>query len=264
VPLNAVAIRDPIIADDLKGVLIYQPYEVFDDDGTGKVNPNGLIDPNTAISVPQVPAKGTPHPNYPQAIVTTRRLQQVISNASVIVMVAYRSYGLYHGGPRAISEASGDQREIELPVWNRYTDAGIVNWIQDKDCSMPRNVSVRTETRFIVGNSFALVQKALALNVGQLFTIDGDLYRLSGQSSAYYDGTQFTRVNYRFERDAAIPVIPVGTLGNDVAIPALPALYLWASRPDPISSATPPTILAVPPRAVLGGPPAFPALPGFP
>lgn len=248
-----------------RGYATTECWECWYANSDGSVNENGLVDPRTVIDDPGLPAKGAPHPIFPSAIVIDKRVSQVVANWSVIVVVTYRGWGLYHGGPRGLSDGYNRSLLTELPIWQRFTDGTVVGWARKEGIRYPRMVSVRCETRFIGGNAFDAVQAAIVANAGTLWMIGGVQYRFSDQSTASYDGSTYTRANYRFERECALPAIPaLSGWGNDNAIPALPALYYWSDRPDTQSSANAPVVSAVPPLAATGGPPNFPALPGFP
>lgn len=244
-----------------KGYASTEPWECYAANADGSVNENGYVDPDTVIDDAGLPGMGHSHPKFPSAQVIGKRVSQVIANWSVMVQLTYRSWGTYSGGPRQISSASSASRLIQLPVWRKKTDGAVEWWEEDVGCGtqVHRAVAIRTETRFLGGNEVDTVQTAIANNVGQLYQLpvgSNVWYRLSEQTSAVYGGGTYTRADYRFERDAAMPLIvvndPVWALGNDVKIPALPPLYFWASYPDPTSSALPPVIVPVPPLAVVG------------
>lgn len=231
-------------------------WECWHANSDGSVNLNGLVDPRTVIDDAGLPGKGAPHPIFPSAIVVGKRVSQVVANWSVIVLVTYRGWGLYHGGPRAGVRASTDTCYVALPVWIRVVDNGQASHVE-KPRSYPQKVALRVETKFLGGNQFDAVQNAIALNAGLFYTFNGTLYRLSDRCSAVYDGTAFTRIEYVFERPAPIPAIAADPgqtgWGNAVAIPALPSFYTYASiRKDP------PIINVVPPLEGNGA-----ALPGF-
>lgn len=248
-----------------RGYATTELWECWYADSAGGPNYNGLVDPQTIIDNPGLPGMGASHGSLPGAIVIDKRVTQVVANWSVIVAVLYRGWGLYHGGPRATGVSYSSRVEIELPIWNRSTDGVVVGWLRKDGINVPRMVALRQETRFVGGNQQSVIEDAVAANSGTLWTINGNLYRLSDRCSAWYDGTSYTRTNYVFERECALPSVPAGSSwGNDNLIPALPALYVWSDRADSISSANPPVVSANPPLAVLGGPPAFPSLPGFP
>jgi hypothetical protein len=250
------------------GSEIWHVWDSMSDSQPEIENIAGTVNPNLFYQNTFLPTYGQTGP-LPFTLYTDLRVIQVIAPWSYLVLATYASFGLYSGGPRSISRAFNQTRYIELPIWNRFTDGVVVGWAQpEKRPHYPRMVALRVETRFVVGNSIGVIQNAIAANAGTLWLIDGLWYRLSDQCSASWDGLAYTRVDYAFERDCqveAIPPDPGGTFyGNDNAIPFLPALYLWSERADAMSSANPPTVRAVPPPAVIGGQPNFPALPNFP
>lgn len=269
-PIVATRVREESPQSTSKGYALTELWEVWFDDGTGQYNLNGYVNPKDAVDDSGIPKIYDPHPTFgapfgnPQVV--DKAVVQVVANWSVLVKVYYRSWGLYSGGPRNTVSAYNSVRHIELPVWHSFTDGVVVGWARKDPCPLYRRmVLLRNETRFVPGNAVTAVSDAIAANIGTVWTIGGRFYLLSDRSSAQYDGRLYTRVNYVFEHDCAIPAIPAGSSwGNDAAIPALPPLYTWSDRPNSMSSAIPPTITANYPPAVFGGPPAFPALPNYP
>lgn len=254
--INCDRLREENPQRTQRGYASTELWECWCANADGTVNENGLVDPRTVIDDPGLPAMGSPHPIFPSALVIDKRVSQVVANWSVIVVVSFRGWGLYHGGPRAGVRAATDTCYVALPVWVKITDNAQVSY-KEKPRSYPQKVSLRVETKFLGGNQFDAVQNAIAVNAGLFYTFNATLYRLSDRSSAVYDGTAFTRVEYVFERPAPIPAIAPdpgqAAWGNAVAIPALPSFYTYASIPK-----DPPIVNAVAPLEGNGA-----SLPGF-
>jgi len=259
---------------DSRGYSNTQVWEVYPylDLTPGTLDPNGYVDPTTVLTTQypvNLPTFGSSLPPY--GLCVGVRIIEVKSRTCILVGVFYRSYGLFVGGPRPSTSSYSDTRYITLPIWNRRTDGTVVFWVENDTVQYPRTTIVRVETRFIGGSAVNQVMNAVAINAGTVWIIDGLQYILSDRTRVVYDGGAYTRAEYAFERACEVPAIapdPGGTLyGNDIAIPFLPALYLYSSRPNPTTSANPPQIAAVPPPADFGGPlhaPPYPSLPGFP
>lgn len=251
-----------------RGYATTECWECWYANSDGSVNENGLVDPRTVIDDPGLPAKGAPHPIFPSALVIDKRVSQVVANWSVIVVVTYRGWGLYHGGPRGLISAYGQEEELELPVWRRLqqsdatTGTSLTFYTLASPPVMWRRVTVyRCETKFIPGQNVSAIQNTICANAGAWYVFDGQYFLLSGRSGATYDGTGFTAVNYRFYTLGPVPAMAAGSvLGNDVAIPALPALYTYSSRLDPNNRSAPPIITAVPLQITA---PQGQPLPGF-
>lgn len=237
------------ITNTLDGIVV---VEVFKFSGL----PHGDADSWQSYARP----KGLAHPRvdlYPGALLRGYVLIDRINPTTLLGGEVFSSNVRYSGGPRPISSATGIEGEIEVPIWLFYDFDGTPMWLRGGRF-IPRMVAIRSETRFVAGVTIGTIQQAIALNIGRLYTIDGDFYVLSGESSAYTDGLGLTRIDYRFRTNAAMPGFPVNTPGfnNAVAIPFLPPLFIWYDTPG-----DPPVITVVPQDTLLltGGP-----LPGFP
>jgi hypothetical protein len=264
VPIIAEKLRDERTGRTSRGYYATQVWEVLyvEDDGF-TINLNGVVDPNTAPDHPMVPGYGTAHPTYPSAIVVDKRVVKVHANWSVFVAVIFRGWGLYSGGPRNTAEAYSEQRLIEVPIWRQLPAAGGVGGYEEDRIARNREVALRVYTRFRAGNEQEQIGDAISDNIGKAYTVSGRLYVLSGRSSAHYDGQAYTRATYIFERPGELAAIPANSpgWGNAIAVPALPAHYLYSSirHSAPANPLSPPVVNAVQPNIVNGG-----TLPGFP
>lgn len=216
---------------------------------------NGTVD---QLNQPPIPQRGDLHPLggtgqvYEGARVEKVNLLARINPTTCIVIVLYRRQVTgYSGGPRSAVSAYGIEEDQELPVWVRYT-AGSAQWWERPAMPVVRKrvTMVRDEVRFLGGNAATVtaVQKAIAINAGALYTIDGDLYQLSGRSSVVWDGISQVRINYRFFTRGPFPAVPANNpeVGNHVAIPALPAHGVWRTNRDPANAGNVPIISVVP------------------
>lgn len=231
----------------------------------------GLGGDINSIADPPVPQRGTLHPDqvrYPGAVLSNVRLAQWLNRTTAIVNLIYRRQLTGWGaGPRRVVAAHSEREYIDIPVWNKTTRDGLIQFAYNP-VKFPRMVMIREEVRYIGGNQVTQVQNAVAENAGKYYYIGTAdplvLYMLSDRTEVYYDGLSYTRAQYRFERPAPLLGIPVNhpEYNNTIEIPALPAHYHYITYEDPsptATSATPPIIKVVAPPAAFGG-----ALPGYP
>jgi hypothetical protein len=264
VPIIAEKLRDEKPGRTSRGYYATEVWEVLyvEDDNT-TINLNGVVDPRQAPEHPMVPAHGQPHPTFPSAIVVDKRVIKVHANWSVFVAVSYRGWGLYSGGPHSAAVSYTDQRIIEVPIWRIIPTAGGLSGYEENLIPRTREVALRVYTRFRAGNEQEQIGDAISDNVGKAYTLNGRLYVLSGRSSASYDGQAYTRAVYVFERPGELAAIPASdpNWGNTIAVPPLPAHYLYSSlrHSTPTNPTSPPVVNAVQPNIVFGGP-----LPGIP
>lgn len=269
-PIRADKLREETPGRTSRGRYTSEQWEVWFDDGTGQYNENGLCDPQDIEGVASLPQYGNPHPKLAGAQVVDARVIQVIANWSYIVLVTYRGWGLYTGGPVGkIRSFSGQRDTIDIPIYQSLAGPG-TSPTQYFYRPIPwpggRPHRLRIFTRFLGGNQQDAVAQAIEDNIGGWYQIPPNSSRfflLSDQSGALYDGTAYTRADYVFESWAPFPGASAGSiLGNAVAIPPIGSLEVWATvYPVAGNPATPPSIVVVP-RTVFafsGG-----ALPNFP
>lgn len=249
--------------DNERGVALSEDWELFSDDGTGGYNINGYVEPKTATRNPGIPQYGAPHPDYPAALVVGSRVIQIHANWSVRLLISYRSYGLYSGGPRSATASYGEAMPVSVPVYQRLSVSPTVSWYVKRVFTWQRQHTVRIETRWIPGNQVTAVQQAIARSMGGWYNIDGDFYLLAGRTSVSYDGRTFTRANYAFESWSKFPGAGAGdpVLKNSIAIPSLGTLEQWQESYPGDDPRAAPAINVVPVASFAS---QGLALPGFP
>lgn len=215
----------------------------------------GSIDSGLAA----LPLRGSLHPNqslYPGMLLERIRLRAWINRDTALYDLIYRRQLTgYSGGPRPVSRASVFPRQIKIPVWESYVPASGPPFFIENPQPFERSTIVRVEARFVTV-SVTTVQNQIASNVGRLYVISGQEYIFDGGNAAS-DGLGYTRVEYHFRTNAAILAVPIGVMGNAIAIPFLPVLHEYVSN----GSTNPPTIgvVAAVNTALTGG-----TLAGFP
>lgn len=252
-----------------RGRYTSEEWEVWDSkDGTatGEYNLDGIVDPQQVETVAGLPQYGQAHTILTGALVTDVRVVQVHANWSYKVLVTYRGWGLYTGGPRAVTSFSGGAIEWDVPVFQLQQVAVGVNWYVRRQFTWQRENVLRTETRFVPGNQVDAIQTAVSRSVGGWYRIPaatGDFYVLSGRTDAAYDGLSYTRVNYRFQTWAKFPGAGASdpVLKNTVAVPALGNLEDWQVSFPGNDPGVAPLITVVPVTAFAS---AGLSLPGFP
>ncbi len=268
--------REETPSRQAKGYYTTEQWEVWDSaDGTatGQYNESGLVDPLLVHTVPGLPQYGQPHPSlgapFGTPLVVDVRVIQVFANWSYLVLVTYRGWGLYTGGPRALTGVAGlEPLRINIPIYQSFNNVGnTVTTYLYAPYPWDRDISLRIETRFVPGNAANAVQDAIDLNTGKWYnvgTIPQPRYALLSGSrcSAAYDGLAYTRVSYAFICWAAHPGVVVGhpRYHNAVAVPPINGLQGWQARPSPGPNLAPTVdIVDYSDNASAGG-----ALPGYP
>lgn len=270
-PIVATKLREESPGRTAKGYYTSEQWEVWYDDGTGQYNESGLCDPLDCLNAPGgLPKYGDAHavmgPTGATPLVVDVHVVQVIANWSYIVLVTYRGWGLFTGGPRAVSGSVGAAPDFEmpLPVFQAFSNAAntVTAYLY---CPYPweRDGSVRIETRFVPGNTVTAIQNAIDANTGKWYAIGGRFMLLSGsRSGAWYDGLGSTRVSYAFSSKASHPGVALNNprFNNAVAIPPINGLQGWQPVPSP-GPGLPPQVLVVDysDNASAGG-----VLPGYP
>lgn len=270
--LNCDKLRDVNPRRATKGYATRELWECWLANADGTVNESGVIDADTIIDDPLLPAMGSPHPKFPNAIVIDKMVTQVVANWSVIVQVIYQGWGLYHGGPTAQIESYGQEFPLELPVWRRLQSSSedpsgppttYTRYVRDHNVFWQRTTVFRTETVYLSGNQADSIQGIVTTNAGCWYNFrDGPSMLLSGKTRVLFDGTSRTVALYKFYTWGAVPEIPAGSaFGNDVLIPALPALCVYSDYENPLDQSLPPIITPVP---FLAAAPQGAQLPGRP
>lgn len=275
-PIIAEKCRDQKPRTTARGVAVSELWEVafFENDGF-TYNFNGVIDPDLVVRMPGyaafLPQYGDAHPNYPPQqgavpLVVDVAVSQVFANWSVFVVVTYRSWGLWTGGPRNIVASEGvADLDVEVPIYQSFTPPGSSNTYYFSVPSFwDRDHSYRTFVKWLSGDTVESVQNAIDDNAGRWYQLAPGRFALlcGARCSAIYDGRSRTRVSYVFESWARHPGITLNhaRYQNAVVVPPLGNLEKWHVV-LPVNSTSPPTISVVPvaDNALQGGP-----LPGFP